>query len=183
MPMHRDVARQIVEFNRRSLLGAGAASLMLAGRAWAQQFPIPTTPAEVPGPPPGTRMTKSYVQSAGRTAYLWGWPLINAAAFSKAPEPGLLGGVIPVAFGRNAMLTGYVSATQTFITCPNQDVVYGAGFYALDKEPAVIQVPEFGDRFWVYALYDARTERVLRDWQAIPYQAGLLSDGKSELEG
>ena len=42
MPMHRDVARQIVEFNRRSLLGAGAASLMLAGKAWAQQVPIPT---------------------------------------------------------------------------------------------------------------------------------------------
>jgi len=148
--------------DRRSLLGAGGASLMLAGKAWAQQFPIPTTPAEVPGPPPGTRMTKAYVQSAGRTAYLWGWPLVNSvnrgAAFSKVPEPGLLGGVIPVAFGRNAMLTGYVSATETFITCPNQDVVYGAGFFALDREPVVIQVPEFGDRFWVYALYDARTD-------------------------
>jgi hypothetical protein len=135
---------------------------MLAGKAWAQQFPIPTTPAEVPGPPPGTAMTKAYVQSAGRTAYVWGWPLVNtanrAAAFSKAPEPGLLGGVVPVAFGRNAMLTGYVSAEQQFIVCPNQDVVYGAGFYALDKEPAVFQVPDFGDRFWVYALYDARTD-------------------------
>ena len=77
--------------DRRSLLGAGGASLMLAGKAWAQQFPIPTTPAEVPGPPPGTRMTKAYVQSAGRTAYLWGWPLVNSvnrgAAFSKVPEP------------------------------------------------------------------------------------------------
>ena len=34
-------------------------------------------------------------------AYLWGWPLVNkanrAAAFSKVPEPGLLGGVVPVA--------------------------------------------------------------------------------------
>jgi hypothetical protein len=162
MPMPRDVGRQTVELSRRSLLGAGAASLMLAGKAWAQQFPIPTTPAEVPGPPPGTAMTKAYVQSAGRTAYVWGWPLVNtanrAAAFSKAPEPGLLGGVVPVAFGRNAMLTGYVSAEQQFIVCPNQDVVYGAGFYALDKEPAVFQVPDFGDRFWVYALYDARTD-------------------------
>ena len=107
-------------------------------------------------------MTTAYVQSVGRAAYLWGWPLVNmanrAAAFSKAPEPGLLGGIIPVAFGRNAMLTGYVSATQTFIACPNQDVVYGAGFYALDKETVVFQVPDFGARFWVYALYDARTD-------------------------
>ena len=106
---------------------------MLARGAWAQQFPIPITPEEVPGPPPGTAMTKAYVQSAGRTAYVWGWPLVNmanrAVAFSKAPEPGLLGGVVPVApIGYNAMLTNYLRPDQTFIVCPNQDVAYGAGF-------------------------------------------------------
>ncbi len=31
-------------------------------------------------------------------------------------------------------------------------------FFALDKDPVVFQVPDFGDRFWVYALYDARTD-------------------------
>ena len=56
------------------------------------------------------------------------------------------------------MLTDYISPEQTFVTCPNQDVVYGGGFFALDKEPIVFQVPDFGDRFWVYALYDARTD-------------------------
>src|SRR5260370_12281255 len=29
---------------------------------------------------------------------------------------------------------------------------------ALDMEPIVFQVPDFGDRFWVYAHYDARTD-------------------------
>jgi hypothetical protein len=107
-------------------------------------------------------MTKAYVQTVGRMAYLWGWPLVNmanrAVAFSKAPEPGLLGGVIPVAYNRVAMLTGYIAANQHFIACPNQDVAYGAGFFMLDQEPIVFQVPDFGDRFWVYALYDARTD-------------------------
>jgi hypothetical protein len=41
-------------------------------------------------------MTTAYVQSTGRMAYLWGWPLVNVAnrtaAFAKAPEPGLVGG-------------------------------------------------------------------------------------------
>ena len=32
------------------------------------------------------------------------------------------------------------------------------GLSHLDKEPVVFQVPDFGDRFWVYALYDARTD-------------------------
>ena len=56
------------------------------------------------------------------------------------------------------MLTDYISPDQRFIACANQDVVYGAGFLPLDKEPIVFQVPDFGDRFWVYALYDARTD-------------------------
>jgi hypothetical protein len=66
--------------------------------------------------------------------------------------------VVPVAFNRLAMLTGYIDPNEHFIACPNQDVVYGAGFFTLDKEPIVFQVPDFGDRFWVYALYDARTD-------------------------
>ena len=140
----------------------GVALAMGVANVSAQQFPIPQTAAEVPGPPPGTAMTSAYVQSVGRMAYLWGWPLVNmanrAADFSKALEPILLGGIVPVAFGRNAMLTSYISPEEHFVTCPNQDVVYGSGFFALDKEPIVFQVPDFGDRFWVYALYDARTD-------------------------
>jgi hypothetical protein len=65
----------------------------LTGSAQAQQVPIPTTAAEVPGPPPGTAMTKEYVQMVGRMAYIWGWPLVNGAnraiASSKAP-PGCI---------------------------------------------------------------------------------------------
>jgi hypothetical protein len=46
------------------------------------------------------------------------------------------------------MLTGYIAPDQHFIACPNQDVTYGAGFFDLDQGQAVIQVPDFGNRFW-----------------------------------
>jgi hypothetical protein len=163
----RDASRRplrAVEIDRRALipvLGAGAAFLMLAGRAQAQQVPIPTTAAEVPGPPPGTVVTTAYVQMVGRMAYIFGWPLVNmvnrGSTFAKLPEPGVLGG-LPVGFGGPAMLTDYISPEQKSVTCPNQDVVYGTSFFALDKEPVVFQVPDFGERFWIYALYDARTD-------------------------
>ena len=45
---------------------------MLAGNAQAQQVPIPTTAAEVPGPPSGTAMTTAYVESVARMAYVMG---------------------------------------------------------------------------------------------------------------
>ena len=154
------VSKSPVRISACLTLGVGLA--LLAGNAFAQQIPAPKNAAEVPGPAAGTVMTKPYVEAVGRMAYLWGWPLVNAAnraaAFSKAPEPGLLGGIIPVAYNHLAMLTGYISPDQHFIVCPNQDVTYGAGFFDLDQEPAVFQVPDFGDRFWVYALYDARTD-------------------------
>jgi hypothetical protein len=131
------------------------------------QVPIPQTAAQVPGPIPGTGMTKDYVQTVGRAAYFWGFPLVatnnRRAAFAKAPERILLGGAVPMApVGYNTMLNDYIKPDQDFIVCPNQDVVYGGGFTALDKEPTVIQVPDFGERFWVYPLYDTRTDEIAR---------------------
>src|SRR5262245_60839760 len=107
--------------------------------------------------------SKEYVQMVGRFAFLWGWPMVNSfnrrTAMVSVPEPGLRGGVLPNApRGQVCMLTDYISADQRFVTCSNQDVAYGFGFGALDDEPVVYQVPDFGNRFWVYAAWDARTD-------------------------
>ena len=131
------------------------------------QVPIPQRAADVRGPVPGNNMLETYVQLVGRMAYFWGYPLVNAhnrrAAFAEAPMPGILGGFLPIApVGFNQMLTDYVKPEETFIVCPNQDVVYGTGFAALDKEPTVVQVPDFGDRFYVFAMYDQRTDEIGR---------------------
>jgi hypothetical protein len=77
---------------------------------------------------------------------MWGYPMVNAhnrrVAFSMSPEPCLIGGSHPFApVGYNAMLANYIAPDKRFIVGPNQDIVYGAGFTALDKEPTVFQVP------------------------------------------
>src|SRR6478752_9902790 len=138
--------------------------LMLAGNLQAQQVPIPQTAAEVPGPAPGT-MTKAYVQMVGRMAYYWGWPLVyvynQRTELTKVPEVGLLAGALPIGpMNQVAMLTGYIEPGERFIADPNQDVVYGLGYLSLEQEPVVIQVPDFGDRFWTIPVYDARTDQV-----------------------
>ncbi|MDF0681560.1 MAG: DUF1214 domain-containing protein [Candidatus Nitrosocosmicus sp.] len=56
------------------------------------------------------------------------------------------------------MLTDYIAPDERIVACPNQDVVYGQSSLALDKSPVVIQVPDFGDRFWVYQAVDIRTD-------------------------
>src|SRR6516162_11937371 len=133
----------------------------------AQQVPQPKSAADVPGTPEGTVMTKEYVEMVGRLAYIWGWPLVNhynrAAAFAKLPEPGRIGGVLPAApLGYVSMLTDYIDEKERFVTCPNQDTVYGAGFQRFDAKPVIVQVPDFGDRFWTYQIVDARTDSLCR---------------------
>jgi hypothetical protein len=151
------------------LLATALACVLACTTAQAQQVPLPKTATEVPGPAAGTAMTDAYVKTVGRMAYVWGYAMVNShnrrAAFAYVTSqngnvPGWNGGVLPMApIGLNSMLIDYIKPDQTFVACPNQDVAYGAGFFALDKEPVVFQVPDFGDRFWIYALYDARTDQ------------------------
>ncbi|OZI38743.1 hypothetical protein CEK29_19750 [Bordetella genomosp. 5] len=115
-------------------------------------------------PAPGIIMHPEYAETIGRMAYVWAWPMVNMLnrrdRITKAPHPGLLGGILPAApRGQIGMLHDYITPSETFVTCPNQDVVYGLGFFSLDEEPVIAQVPDFGDRFWVYALYDQRTNQ------------------------
>ena len=118
---------------------------------------------KIEGTPPGTVTTKAYVEMVARLAYLWGWPLVNnlnrALAVAHLPEPGRVGGVIPASPpGYISMLTDYIDAAEHFVTCPNQDTVYGAGYQRLEDTAVVIQVPDFGDRFFTYQIANARTD-------------------------
>jgi hypothetical protein len=150
-------------------LSAALVSTLSFTNAQAQslQVPIPKSAAEVSAPVSGTLMTNEYVRMVGRAAYFWGYALVATSsrrdAFAKAPERMYLGGFLPMApIGELTMLHDYISPEQTFIVCPNQDVVYGGGFAALDKEPMVFQVPDFGKRYWVYPIYDKRTNEIGR---------------------
>ncbi|MGH8464223.1 MAG: DUF1254 domain-containing protein, partial [Pseudomonas sp.] len=121
----------------------------------------------VPGPVENSRLTEAYVRMVARDTYFWAWPMVNMynrrLGFKDLPEPGRLGGVLPAAPpNRLMMLTDYVAPSQREVACPNQDVVYGGGPLALDVEPVVIQVPEFGDRFWVYQVVDTRTDSFVK---------------------
>jgi hypothetical protein len=142
---------------------ASAVALLIGTPAHAQTAPAPSF-ADLSMPSAEVTPQEAYVRAVARTAYVWGWPMVNMlnrrARISQAPHPGLLGGVLPAApQGQIGMLHDYIEPSQRFIACPNQDVVYGLGFFDLDTEPVVIQVPDFGDRFWVYAAYDQRTDQ------------------------
>src|SRR5262245_19789722 len=141
---------------------SSAPVVVAAGTVHAQQ--PSAKPSDPTQPATGVTMHPGYAKTMAQMAYVWGWPIVNMinrrAAITQAPQPGHLNGVLPAApRGQIGMLADYIEPSETFVTCPNQDVVYGLGFFSLDEEPVVIQVPDFGHRLWAYAMYDARTDQ------------------------
>jgi hypothetical protein len=128
--------------------------------------PIPLSPgwpAAMPASPDTrVKITEAYARLVARDAYFWAWAMVNVynrrLAFAQTPKIMLMGPVPAAPLNRLGMLTDYVDPDERLVACPNQDVVYGAGSLALDLSPVVIQVPDFGDRFWVYQIVDTRTD-------------------------
>ena len=110
--------------------------------------------------PPG------YAKAVAQLSYAWGWPLVNLQSrrlmYAKVPTKGLLGPTPVAPLNELAMLTDYIDPTIRIVAHPNQDVVYGFGVLALDREPVVVQIPDFGKRFWTYELADQRTDSFAR---------------------
>jgi hypothetical protein len=116
------------------------------------------------GPAPGSKLTPDFVRAVGRFAYLWAWPLVNV--YNRywtqdwvKTKFFLVGGVAPIApINRLAMLVGYNDPGQRYITCPSQDLIYGFGVLDLGRDAVVVQVPDFGTRFFVFQATDQRTD-------------------------
>jgi hypothetical protein len=115
-----------------------------------------------PGPDARVKITEEYARLVARDAYFWAWPMVNIynrrLAFKDVRDFVRAGPVPNAPLNRVGMLTDYIEPEERLVACPNQDVVYGAGSIALDISPVVIQVPDFGDRFWVYQMVDLRSD-------------------------
>jgi hypothetical protein len=163
---------------RRGLLRSGGALAAASGlgltaptsSARAQVEPpavsVPPSPtwrrAMPPAPDARVKITEEYARHVGRDAYFWAWPMVNVynrrLLFSTVKEAAKSGPLIQAPINQFAMLTDYVDPAERAVACPNQDVVYGLGAIGLDVSPVVVQVPDFGDRFWVYQGVDLRTD-------------------------
>lgn len=121
---------------------------------WADAIPA--------GPLSNVKITEAYAVLVARDVFFWAWPLVNIynrrLAVSNVKETVRAGPVPSAPLNQLGMLTDYVDPQQRLVACPNQDVVYGIGLLALDQSPVVLQVPDFGDRFWVYQVVDTRTD-------------------------
>lgn len=129
-----------------------------ASPEWSRALPA--------GPDKRVKITAEYARLVGKDAYFWAWPMVNIynrrLTFTPVKEAAKSGPLLMAPLNEVAMLTDYVDPTERAVACPNQDVVYGIGAIALDLSPVVVQVPDFGDRFWVYQIVNLRTDSVVQ---------------------
>jgi hypothetical protein len=99
-----------------------------------------------------------------REVYVWGWPLVYMSNLKQSMQmirsPGRSGGAPVAPVNSLCMLTDVVSPDFQSVPCPNRDVVYGFGVMDLAEQPVVVQVPDFGNRFWLYQIGDHRMESI-----------------------
>ncbi len=115
-----------------------------------------------PGPDTRVQITDAYAALVARDVYFWAWPMVNVynrrRYFSNVTRQQYVGPAVQAPINQFTMFTDYAPPDQRVVACANQDVVYGLGALGLDLSPVVIQVPDFGDRFWVYQIVDLRTD-------------------------
>jgi hypothetical protein len=163
MPDRRSMLLATATLAAASMLGVPEAS---AETSSLNPQPVPPSPgwgrAMPPGPDARVKITEAYAAHVARDAFFWAWPLVNMynrrLAFSKMTEQRYVGPLLEAPLNRLTMLMDYVDPEERNVACPNQDVVYGLGMIALDVSPVVVQVPDFGDRFWIYQIVDLRTD-------------------------
>jgi hypothetical protein len=119
-----------------------------------------------PGPEVRTTITEACARQVARDVFFWAWPVVNVmnrrTVNAKVPKPMVSGGVPAAPLNRMSMITDYIAPDERIVASPNQDVVDGGGPLALDPSPVVIQVPDFGDRFWVCQIVDSRADGFAR---------------------
>jgi hypothetical protein len=80
-------------------LSVAMAVLALHAPAHAQEQQ-PVSFSNLTQPASDVVMHTEYAKTIARMAYVWGWPMVNmlnrSQTITKAPQPGLLGGILPV---------------------------------------------------------------------------------------
>ncbi|MFZ4733104.1 MAG: DUF1254 domain-containing protein, partial [Pirellulales bacterium] len=144
----------------RSLGSIPALGLILLAACTAQASSLGQSPQGAAQAEPALDWAEARAVAA--EAYVWGWPMAYVhqvrEALDRVPYPGRSGGMPVAPLNRLAMLTDRATHRLRGVACPNQDVLYGFGMFDLDASPVVLQVPDFGSRFWLYQLGDQRTD-------------------------
>lgn len=106
---------------------------------------------------PAAPLTAEEATRIATDAYIYGYPLVTMEMTRRvmtnvaSPE----GSRAPM--GQLVRMREYPSAAFRDVTAPNADTLYTTGWFNVSREPWVLSLPEWGDRFYLFPMLDGWT--------------------------
>ena len=160
---------------RTTVLGASTIAAALIGESGTRPSaranevnsnPIQPSPewkrALPPGPDTRVKITEGYANLVARDVYFWAWPMVkrvqSAACLQRCERfrygrPCANSATQPICDAHRLRQSGSAACRVPESRCGLR-----CRLIALDISPVVVQVPDFGGRFWVYQMVDLRTD-------------------------
>lgn len=112
-------------------------------------------------------LREDWAYTIGIQAYIWGYPLVDhynrylymskntqlAVGTVNGSDAGPVATIDHICF-----LSNFTTPKERYIGCPNHDSLYGYTFFDLEKEPAVLRIPDMGNRYWIAEMCHSTTE-------------------------
>src|SRR4051812_26009604 len=91
-------------------------------------------------------------------AYIFGYPLVIADLTRQVMTHTSRANEHKAPVGQFAHHSSFPDASYTDVVSPNADTLYSLAFLDVSKEPAILSVPNMGERFYLMSLYDFWTD-------------------------
>lgn len=151
---------RIASLTSLALISAAAFSCIALWGASEVRGEAQGATAAPPPPPPKDRsagLSESEILELGTEAYIYGYPLVTMEmtrrVMTNVAEPQ--GTRAPM--GQFVRMREYPSASFRDVTAPNADTLYTTAWVDLSKEPWVLELPDFGDRYFLFPMLDGWT--------------------------
>ncbi len=99
-------------------------------------------------------------RNIAKEAYIFAYPMLEnyKTMYSQAVDAGSSGYLAP--FNRFAHFRQLLGPEFTEIVAPNNDTLYSLAWLDLGTEPLVLQIPDFGNRYFVVQMVDMYTHNI-----------------------
>lgn len=150
--MSRPTSRVAIGSTARSLsVTAGLACASLLGAA---TLATAQAPAAAPAASP---LTAAEAQTLGTDAYIYGYPLVTMEMTRRVMTNVSTPEGTRAPMGQWVRMREYPTAAFRDVTAPNADTLYTTTWLDVSKEPWIVSLPDFGDRYYLFPMLDGWT--------------------------
>jgi len=148
--MFRSLRRPAVGTATRGL--TVAAGLALATALTASPFALAQAPAAAPA-----TLTDAEAKALATDAYIYGYPLVTMEMTRRVMTNVSTPEGTRAPMGQFVRMREYPTAAFRDVTAPNADTLYTTTWLDVSKEPWILSLPDFGDRYFLFPMLDGWT--------------------------